>query len=128
MNQNERKHLSLREIAMFGDCFVFVVGISKKPMKCKVSVIDFDQNKLHVTKDQKSYVVNPHQVKVILTHQDDLHDHIKHTAESIMEVESPEKSLLYLLKKKVDIVGYIDQGTAIRNRATKNVNQQEADI
>ena len=115
-----KKYLNIFDISLYPNATVLVT--SKKEYG-KIVSINYETNTITVKLDGgPKENLHPSMVKLCLIDTQSIHRHISEESDRIGQEEGKEIEMLYMIKKNVDVFGWIDKKLAIKKKRSFNKN------
>ncbi len=115
-----KKYLNIFDLSLYPNATVLVT--SKKEYG-KIVLINYELNTVTVKlSNGEKEILHPSKVKLCLIDVQSIHKHISEESERIGLEEGEEIEMLYMIKKNVDVFGWIDKKLAIKKKRSFNKN------
>lgn len=115
-----KKYLNIFDISLYPNATVLF--LSKKQYG-KIVSINYELNTITVKLDSgEKEITHPSKVKLCLINNNSVHKHIIEEATRIGQEEGEEIEMLYMIKKNVDVFGWIEKKLAINKKRSFNKN------
>lgn len=115
-----KKYLNIFDLSLYPNATVLVT--SKKEYG-KIVSINYDTNTITIKLESGiKESLHPSRIKLCLIDTQSIHKHISEESERIGHEEGQEIEMLYMIKKNVDVFGWIEKKLAIKKKRLFNKN------
>ncbi len=115
-----KKYLNIFDLSLYPNATVFIISVKEYG---KIVSINYELNTVTVKlSNGNKEVFHPSRIRLCLIDVQSIHKHISEESERIGKEEGEEIEMLYMIKKNVDVFGWIDKKLAVKKKRSFNKN------